>query len=85
MAVIAIHRWRSVTSRMTISSCSKRSLWITIISTWVLSALMAIPLSMYNQTQEYGKIAIVISRQGKIANLREPGDQLSGWICRKNL
>ncbi|XP_054160001.1 G-protein coupled receptor 83-like [Oppia nitens] len=114
MAVIAIHRWCSVTSRMAITSCSKRQLWITIVSTWTLSALMAIPLSMYNQTQPvftyrwitrcrvvypqtsydlpllltlecfltqyliplslaciiYGKIAMVISRQGKIANLR---------------
>lgn len=52
MAVIAIHRWRSVTSRMNITSCSKSALWRTIIGTWLLSALMAIPLSMYNQTQE---------------------------------
>ena len=52
MAVIAIHRWRSVSSRVTITSCSKRQLWITILSTWFLSAIMAIPLSMYNQTQE---------------------------------
>jgi hypothetical protein len=52
MAVIAIHRWRSVTSTVTVNTCSKRALWKTILTTWVLSALMAIPLSMFNQTQE---------------------------------
>ncbi len=52
MAVIAIHRWRSVTSTVAVNACSKRALWATILTTWVLSALMAIPLSMFNQTQE---------------------------------
>jgi hypothetical protein len=52
MAAIAIHRWRSVTSTVAANTCSKSRLWTTILTTWALSALMAIPLSMFNRTRE---------------------------------
>ena len=51
MAVIAIHRWRSVTSRLPIRPCSRQYLLMTILGTWLLSGLMALPLSVFNQIQ----------------------------------
>ncbi|XP_054160003.1 gastrin-releasing peptide receptor-like [Oppia nitens] len=114
MAVIAYHRWRSVTS---MTNTALPSIWpiiMTIIVTWTLSAIMAIPTSLFNDVvpmvtyktikrcrvnypeSEYNislilsleifitqyliplslsiilyiKIGKVISRQGKIINLR---------------
>ena len=51
MAVIAIHRWRSVTSQTPIRACSRLRLNMTIIGTWLVAAFMAIPLSIFNQIQ----------------------------------
>ena len=52
MAVIAVHRWRSVSSRLPIRPCSRSRISMVIFGTWGLSALMAIPLSIFNQIQE---------------------------------
>ena len=113
MAVIAVHRWRCVTSLPNNSASNMKPIIITIVLTWVLSAAMAYPPSLYNDivtmttyrvfvrcrptypkesdipfilsleiflTQYliplslsiimYIKIGKVISRQGKIINLR---------------
>ncbi|XP_054157540.1 neuropeptide Y receptor type 5-like [Oppia nitens] len=51
MAVIAIYRWRSVSSVVPVQSWSRLYLLATIIGTWILSAIMAIPLSMFNKIQ----------------------------------
>jgi hypothetical protein len=49
MAVIAYYRWKCVSSLRT-SSISVRSVIIAIVMTWCLSAIMAIPTSLFNKT-----------------------------------
>ncbi len=113
MAVIALHRWKCVSSLNT-TSTSIRTIIVTIVITWCLSALMAFPTAIFNKIDTidsykpvircrvdypksefdirliitleifltqyliplslsiytYFKIGKVISRQGKIINIR---------------
>ena len=48
MAVIAFYRWRCVISLPNVSYPSMRPIIVTIVIIWVMSALMAIPPSLYN-------------------------------------
>jgi hypothetical protein len=48
MAVIALHRWKCVSSLNT-TSTSIRTIIVTIVITWCLSALMAFPTAIFNK------------------------------------
>lgn len=56
MAVIAVHRWRTVMTPMNQSrtSCSPRMLLTVIAMTWLFSAIFSIPHCIYNRVEEIG-------------------------------
>ena len=64
MAVIAVHRWRTVMTPMNQSrtSCSPQVLLTVIAMTWLLSAIFSIPHCVYNKVERIDSVVGTMQR-----------------------